>query len=249
MMSQGIPASVSKRGAEQSRGRATLDLIFVPGPCPEISLGRLEKVYIPEFNRQGDRTTILAFMRANPFAILISNADGIPAATHLPLLVEEAEDQVIVRGHMARANTHWKSMKDGEESLVVFHGPHAYISPSLYEIRESVPTWNYAAVHVYGEPALFSDEQCLKATLHQMINTFESSYMAQWSDLSDDYQSRMMKHIVGFEIKAKRLEAKFKLSQNRTKGEQARVIQSLNQSQDSNISGVAELMQQEGLGR
>jgi transcriptional regulator len=206
-------------------------------------------VYIPEFNRQKDRAATLAFMRANPFAILVSNVSGVPFATHLPLLVNEAEDQLIVRGHMARANAHWKSMKENEESLVIFHGPHAYISPSLYDLRESVPTWNYAAVHVYGEPTLFSDESGLREVLHQMIDTFESSYMAQWQELSEQYQSRMMKHIVGFEIKVKRLEAKFKLSQNRTKGEQARVIQSLNQSPDSNISGVAELMQQEGLGR
>ena len=205
-------------------------------------------MYIPEFNRQEDRSAALAFMRANPFAILVSNVGGVPFATHLPLLVDEVGDLVVVRGHMARANAHWKSMKEGEESLVIFHGPHAYISPSLYEIRESVPTWNYAAVHVYGEPTLFSDEPCLKETLDRLISTFDSSYMAQWSDLSDEYRSRMMKHIVGFEIKVKRLEAKFKLSQNRTKGEQARVIQSLNQSKDSNISGVAELMQQEGLG-
>jgi transcriptional regulator len=149
---------------------------------------------------------------------------------------------------MAKANAHWKSMKEGEESLIIFHGPHAYISPSLYESRESVPTWNYAAVHVYGEPTLFTDEESLRATLHRMIDTFESSYMTQWSELSEEYRSRMMKHIVGFNIKVKRLEGKFKLSQNRTKGEQARVIQCLNQSQDSNISGVAQLMQQEGLG-
>jgi transcriptional regulator len=206
-------------------------------------------VYIPEFNRQEDRSAILAFMRANPFAILVSNADGIPFATHLPLLVDEIGDQVVVQGHMAKANAHWKSMKENDESLVIFHGPHAYISPSLYEIRESVPTWNYAAVHVYGEATLFSDEAGLHKTLHRMINTFESSYMAQWSELSDQYRSRMMKHIVGFEIKTKRVEAKFKLSQNRTKDEQAQVIQSLNQSKDSNISGVAELMQHEGLGR
>jgi transcriptional regulator len=206
-------------------------------------------VDIPEFNRQEDRSTILTFMRANPFAILITTADGVPFATHLPLLIDETGDQIVVQGHMARANAHWKSMKDSEESLVIFHGPHAYISPSWYESRESVPTWNYAAVHVYGEPTLFSDEEGLRATLHRMIDTFESSYMAQWSELSEQYQSRMMKHIVGFEIKARRLEAKFKLSQNRTKGEQARVIQCLNQSKDSNVSGVAELMQQEGLGR
>ena len=205
-------------------------------------------MYIPEFNRQEDRATILAFMRANPFAILVSNVDGIPFATHLPLLIEEAGDQIIVQGHMAKANAHWKSMKETEESLIIFHGPHAYISPSLYENRESVPTWNYAAVHVYGEPTLFTDEESLRATLHRMIDTFESSYMAQWSELSEQYQSRMMKHIVGFNIKVKRLEGKFKLSQNRTKGEQAQVIQSLNQSKDSNISGVAHLMQQEGLG-
>ena len=205
-------------------------------------------MYIPEFNRQEDRSTILAFMKANPFAILVSNADGVPFATHLPLLIDEAGDQIMVQGHMAKANAHWKSMKEGEESLVIFHGLHAYISPTLYENRESVPTWNYAAVHLYGEPTLFTDEESLRATLHRMINTFESSYMAQWSELSEQYQSRMMKHIVGFDIKVKRLEAKFKLSQNRTKGEQAQVIQSLNQSEDSNVSGVAHLMQQEDLG-
>jgi len=205
-------------------------------------------VYIPEFNRQEDRATILAFMRANPFAILVSNVDGVPFATHLPLLIDDAGDQIVIQGHMAKANVHWKSMKEGEESLIIFHGPHAYISPSLYENRESVPTWNYAAVHVYGEPTLFTDEESLRATLHRMIDTFESSYMTQWSELSEQYQSRMMKHIVGFNIKVKKLEGKFKLSQNRTKGEQARVIQSLNQSQDSNIEGVAQLMQQEGLG-
>jgi transcriptional regulator len=206
-------------------------------------------VYIPEFNRQEDRSTILAFMRANPFAVLVTTAEGVPFATHLPLLVDESGEHIVVQGHMARANAHWKSMEESEQSLVIFHGPHAYISPSLYELQESVPTWNYAAVHVYGQPTLFSDEEFLKATLHRMITTFESSYMAQWLELSEQYQSRMMKHIVGFEIRAKRLEAKFKLSQNRTKGEQARVIQCLNQSKDSNVSGVAELMRQEGLGR
>jgi transcriptional regulator len=205
-------------------------------------------LYIPEFNRQEDRSAILAFMKANPFAILVSNADGVPFATHLPLLIDEAGEEIVLQGHMAKANPHWKWMKEDEESLVIFHGPHAYISPTLYEIRESVPTWNYAAVHVYGKPTLFSDEEGLRATLHRMINTFESSYMAQWTELGEQYHSRMMKHIVGFDIKANRVEGKFKLSQNRTKGEQGRVIQCLNQSKDSNISGVAELMKQEGLG-
>ena len=206
-------------------------------------------MYIPEFNRVEDRAVALAFIRANPFAILITNAEGIPFATHLPLLVEEIGDQVVLRSHMAKANPHWKSMQPGQESLVIFHGPHAYISPSLYEIYESVPTWNYAAVHVYGDAALFTDEAHLTETLDAMIHTFDAAYMTQWTSLSDEYRRRMLKHIVGFEIKVQRLEAKFKLSQNRTKTEQAQVIQCLKQSHDSAISGTADLMQKQKLGR
>src|ERR1700730_7198955 len=165
-------------------------------------------MYIPEFNRVRDNSIALGFAKANPFAILVSAADNGPFATHVPILVHEAEEQIVLRGHMAKANPHWQWMKPEQECLAIFHGAHAYISPSLYENRESVPTWNYAAVHVYGEPTLFSDEEGLKETLHRMINTFESSYMTQWSGLGEQYQSRMMKHIVGFDIKAKRLEAK-----------------------------------------
>ena len=205
-------------------------------------------MYIPEFNRVRDHADTVSFVKANPFAILVSASDNGPFATHIPILLREADNQTVLHGHMAKANPHWELLQKGQESLAIFHGPHAYISPSLYESRESVPTWNYAAVHLYGEPTLFTDEESLRATLVRMINTFESSYMAQWSELSEQYQSRMMKHIVGFDIKVKRLEAKFKLSQNRTKGEQAQVIQSLNQSEDSNVSGVAHLMQQEDLG-
>jgi transcriptional regulator len=206
-------------------------------------------VYIPEFNRVEDRAVALAFMRNNPFAILISDAEGSPFATHLPFLVDEVGDQVVLRGHMAKANAHWKSMQPDKESLVIFHGPHAYISPSLYEIHESVPTWNYGAVHVYGNATLFFDDAHLNETLHAMIHTFEEAYMTQWTSLREGYRNRMLKHIVGFEIKATRLEAKFKLSQNRTKKEQAQVIQSLRQSEDSAISGTAELMQKQKLGQ
>ena len=206
-------------------------------------------MYIPEHFRLPHDSNAVAFMRENPFAILISSTSEGPFATHLPLFVRAEEGKVVLHGHVAKANPHWRFLEQQAQCMSIFHGPHSYISPTNYAARESVPTWNYAAVHVYGEPTLFSDEEGLKETLHRMINTFESSYMTQWSGLGEQYQSRMMKHIVGFKIKAKRLEAKFKLSQNRTKGEQARVIQSLNQSQDSNISAVAELMQQEGLGR
>jgi transcriptional regulator len=205
-------------------------------------------LYIPKYHRVEDRTVTLAFMQANPFAILISATDSVPFATHLPILVREVDGRVQMRGHMAKANPHWKSIGQDQESLAIFHGPHAYISPSLYETRESVPTWNYAAVHVYGRGTFFTDEAQLRQLLQEVIGHFDSSYAAQWPSLSEQYQSRMLQHIVGFEINATRVEAKFKLSQNRTRAERENVIKSLSRSADSAVAAVAALMKEQGLG-
>jgi transcriptional regulator len=205
-------------------------------------------VYIPEYNRVEDRAIAMAFMQANPFAILISATDSGPFATHLPILVREVDARVQLRGHMAKANPHWKSLGQDQESLAIFHGPHAYISPSLYEIRESVPTWNYASVHVYGRGTFFTDEAQLRHLLQEVVGHFDSSYATQWPSLSEQYQSRMLQHIVGFEINATRVEAKFKLSQNRTKIERENVIKSLAHSSDSAVAAVAALMKEHGLG-
>jgi transcriptional regulator len=134
------------------------------------------------------------------------------------------------------------------ESLIMFHGPHAYISPRLYESRESVPTWNYAAVHVYGRATVLTDPAQLSQLLLDMIARFDSSYAQQWLSLREQYRSRMLQHIVGFELIATRVETKFKLSQNRTRIEQEKVIQSLACSSDSTVSAVAALMRERGLG-
>jgi transcriptional regulator len=205
-------------------------------------------VYIPEFNRVEDRAVALAFMQANPFALLISMTETGPFATHLPILAREVGGQLQLRGHVAKANLHWRSITQDQESLVIFHGPHAYISPSLYEIRESVPTWNYAAVHIYGVGSVFTEEARLNQFLQELTAQFDSSYAAQWPSLSEQYRSRMVQHIVGFEINATRVETKFKLSQNRTKNEQANVIKSLASSSDSAAAAVATLMKDRGLG-
>jgi transcriptional regulator len=202
-------------------------------------------VYIPEFNRIREDATALRFMRAHPFAILVSTAAGRPFATHLPVLVREVESQCVVSGHVARANPHWQYIGDAE-SLVIFHGAHAYISPSLYDLRESVPTWNYAAVHAYGEAGTFSDQARLEELLREMINTFDSAYMTQWSELAEKYRSRMLSHIVGFEMRVNRLEGKFKLSQNRSQAEQARIVAALSESEDSAVTEIARLMREPG---
>jgi transcriptional regulator len=205
-------------------------------------------MYIPEFNRIEDRAIALAFMRANPFAILVSATGNGPFATHLPLLINESADQLCLRGHVAKANPHWRMINQQEESLIVFHGPHAYVSPTLYEIRESVPTWNYAAVHVYGKGRILSDDSAARQVLEDLIRQFDSSYQAQWQSLAEDYRNRMQRHIVAFEITATRVETKFKLSQNRTKAEQENVISTLAGNADSVIANTAALMRQQGLG-
>jgi transcriptional regulator len=205
-------------------------------------------VYIPEHFRVEDRQAALAFMRANPFAILVSNADHAPFATHVPVVIRESTDHLAIRGHVAKANPHWRYLQNDPMCLMIFHGPHAYISPSNYDSRENVPTWNYGAVHIYGNATTFAEPEQLLNMLHDLIPTFDASYEQQWATLSEPYRQRMLGHIVGFEIAVTKLEAKFKLSQNRTKQEQQHVIDSLSVASDTTVSGTARLMCEHGLG-
>ena len=206
-------------------------------------------MYIPEHFRVRDQAGAIAFMRANPFAILVSNTPEGPFATHVPVVIRETGDCVTLRGHVAKANPHWRHLEQQPLCLMIFHGPHAYISPSLYNTQEAVPTWNYGAVHTYGNAKLYSAPADLLNILHDLIPTFEVAYQQQWESLGEAYQTRMLGHIVGFEIAVEKLEAKFKLSQNRTPEEQQNVIDALCPASDSAVSGTARLMSAQGLGR
>jgi transcriptional regulator len=205
-------------------------------------------MYIPEHFRVRGHADAVAFMRANPFVILISTTADGPFATHLPVVIRESGDQLIIRGHVAKANPHWRYLEQQPNCLIIFHGPHAYVSPTNYTTRENVPTWNYGAVHVYGNTHVFSAPEELLGVLHELIPMFEPSYAGQWASLSETYRERMLSHIVGFEITVTKIEAKFKLSQNRTPEEQANVIASLGAEPDTTISGTARLMRDQGLG-
>ena len=205
-------------------------------------------MYIPEHFRVRDHADGITFMRANPFAILVSSTDEGPFATHLPLSVRATDEHLIIRGHVAKANPHWRHLEQNPQCLTIFHGPHAFVSTENYTTRETVPTWNYGAVHVYGNARLFSSTEELQGMLHELITTFEPPYAEQWASLSQTYRERMLSHIVGFEITATKIEAKFKLSQNRSKEEQANVISSLEKAEDSAVSGVARMMRAQALG-
>jgi transcriptional regulator len=208
-------------------------------------------VYIPEYFRVRDHEDAIKFMRANPFAILISSTDTGPFATHLPLFVlaEKDDKKVVLHGHVAKANPHWRYLEQQPQCLAIFHGPHSYISPSNYTSHESVPTWNYGAVHLYGSAKVFSSPEALQGVLHELIQTFEPAYAAQWASLDEGFRQRMLKQIVGFEIEVTKMEAKFKLNQNRSREDQENVIASLEKADDTGVSGVARLMKEQRLGR
>ncbi len=205
-------------------------------------------MYIPEHFRVHEHADAIGFMRANPFAILVSTTNDSPFATHVPVAVQQAGERLVIRGHVARANVHWRYLEQQPQCLTIFHGPHAYVSATNYTTRENVPTWNYGAVHTYGTARVFSAPEELLGVLHELMAIFEPAYAEQWAGLNGSYRERMLSHIVGFEIAVSKVEAKFKLSQNRTKEEQANVIASLGRAEDTTVSGVARLMQEQGLG-
>jgi transcriptional regulator len=206
-------------------------------------------VYITEHFRLRHDADALTFMRSNPFAILISTTADGPYATHLPLFVRTDENKIFLRGHVSKANPHWRYLEQQAQCMTIFHGPHSYISPSNYIAHESVPTWNYAAVHVYGNARLFSSPEELHQMLDELMGSFEPAYREQWEGLSSTFRDNMLRQIVGFEITATKIEGKFKFSQNRPRQDQANVMVSLGKSDDSAVSGVARMMKEQGLGR
>jgi transcriptional regulator len=205
----------------------------------------LEKyMYIPKSFQSDDLAQLHDLMRQYNFAILATQHDRAPFATHLPFMLDsERGPQGTLIAHMARANPQWRDFGGGEV-LVIFQGPHAYISPSWYEQHPSVPTWNYAAVHAYGVPRIVEDHDELRRMLGALVATHEAAFAQPWRmELPDDYLDKMMRAVVGFEIEITRLEGKLKLSQNRSEHDQHQVAEALGQSENQLDLGVAAMME------
>ena len=173
-------------------------------------------MYIPDSFSQNDRALLIEVMRTHSFALLISAQEsGESFVTHLPFVVRENNDQLIIEGHMARANPHWGFLEKNPRALIVFSGPHAYVSPSLYESKENVPTWNYVTVHAYGQVKLAHDMPEKHAAQTRLISALEPEYQPQFDALRPVYVQGRLSAIVAFAMSVERLEGKFKLSQNR----------------------------------
>ncbi|AGU49856.1 putative FMN-binding negative transcriptional regulator [Variovorax paradoxus B4] len=170
----------------------------------------------PQFNAK-DPAIALELMRAHPFASLISNDDeGLPYVTHLPLVSEQQEGgQLVLLGHCAKPNPHWRHLQARPQAVVTFLGPHAYLSPSVYPDLARVPTWNYLVVHCTVEARLIEEPAAKDALLKKLIGEHEPGYAQQWRDLGEEFQLKMLAGIVGFELRVSALQCKVKLNQHR----------------------------------
>ena len=202
-------------------------------------------VYIPAHFHEQEISALHDMMRRNSFAALVTVADGVPFATHLPVLLNsETPPYGILRGHVARANPQWRHFEAGMEALMIFSGAHGYISPGWYETQPAVPTWNYTAVHAYGVPRLLTEEE-LKTLVLTMTAYFEAGGPESRSpEFSDGYIEKLLPAIVGFEMPISRLEGKAKLSQNRSETDRRQVIAALEQSGSPAEAALAAEMQQ-----
>lgn len=173
-------------------------------------------------------------MQAYPFATLVTNGPEGITANHLPMMLHpEISEQGTLRGHIARANPHWKDHDPASEVLAIFQGPHHYISPGWYPTKKehgkAVPTWNYAVVHAHGPMKIIEDRDWLFEMVDSLTTHHEAGQKQPWAvnDAPEDYLNAMLKAIVGLEIPISRLEGKWKVSQNRSEADREGVIQGL----------------------
>lgn len=202
-------------------------------------------MYIPKAFHVDDRDTLTAFMRAHNFATLVTAGAGSLQATSVPLTIQDDGATLQIVGHLAKANPQALDL-DGADGLVLFAGPHAYISPEWYEAREAVPTWNYMAVHVYGRLRAYRVDDApaeIERALSGLIAQHEPGYQAHWEALSERYRDGMRRGIVGFALMAERVEGKFKLSQNRSVADRASVAAALNDSANADSRATGQAMQ------
>ncbi len=186
-------------------------------------------MYSPSYNRVEDRAELVAFMRQHNFPVLVTGLGGSLHASHLPAMVQEEGEQIVIDMHMAHANAQWREFFD-EDVMVVFSGPHAYVSPRWYEDSERVPTWNYAAVHAYGVPSLITDKAAKHASQRRLVAAMDPQWLPKFDALSESYVSGMLNGIVNFQIPVTRIETRWKLSQNRGRREMELIAAALEKS-------------------
>ena len=201
-------------------------------------------MYISKLYREEDRAKILEFLHQNEFATLVTYDGEKPVASHLLMEVVEDGEKLFINGHMSKANPLWKTFEKNPEVLVIFQGPHTYISPTWYN-HINVPTWNYQSVHIYGSPRIVTDHQEAYEILSRLIARNEGNPAYRMETLLQEFVEKEMKGIVAFQVEVMRIEANYKLSQNRDDESYWSVVSHLDERKDEMSHGVAEAMRRQ----
>jgi transcriptional regulator len=201
-------------------------------------------VYLPPAFTEKRPEVLLEHIERYDFGLLVTHGTEGLVASHIPFLIARDSEQLHLHGHLARPNPQVADLARGGEVLTIFHGPHAYISPSWYATGPSVPTWNYADVHAYGTVQLVEDAEWLCRFLVRLSERHEARNPVAWrmQDLPDAYVEAMLKGIIGLDIAVTRLEGKYKLSQNRPAADRPGVVAALEAQSDPESHAVARLM-------
>jgi len=200
--------------------------------------------YVPPHFRVSDEQALQAFMRTYDFATVVSSAPDGLVTSHVPVLVRSSGATLVIVGHMARANDHWRLMDGVTPALAVFHGPHGYVSPTWYETAPAVPTWNYGVVHAHGFPTANEDGAFVRGVLEELVGRYEGHRPDGWrpESLPTDFYDRMLRAVVAFEMPVARLVGKFKLGQNRSAQDRLRTITGLENEGSPEAARLAEFM-------
>ena len=201
-------------------------------------------MYVPRHYAVTDRQQFHDFIKGNGFGIMFSGNGPEPVASHLPFILDEsAGEQGTLLSHMAGANRQWRHA-DGRQVLTVFQGPHTYVSPTWYQDPETVPTWNYVAVHVYGILKVVQDQERIQNILARITDYYEASLPQPWqAEFTSEYAQQMVKRIVAFEIEIDKMQGKWKLNQNHPEERRRRVVDVLKTMPDDNSRGIVTLME------
>ena len=194
---------------------------------------------LPHFTEK-DTDKVIAFMKENAFAIITGWGEQYPVATHIPLeVVVEANDKIILCGHIMKNSDHHKAFVKNSNVLAIFNGPHCYVSASWYNNPQSASTWNYMTVHAKGN-IVFTDDTGTYAAIKAVTNKYEGTATAAAFDaMSKEYIDQMLKAIIGFTIEIEKLDNVFKLSQNKSESEQINIIEQLKKTTDGDSINVA----------
>ncbi len=199
-------------------------------------------MFIPNHFKNENLEEVRAFIKENSFGILITSSSNKILGTHIPLELEDDQNgNEVIYGHVSKANSQWKSFENNEEVMLIFNGPHAYVSSSWYD-HENVPTWNYIAIHVYGKMQILEENELLYA-LNKLVDKYESGMEnpVRVPDLSDETM-KQMKGIIGFKVTISEIQAAYKLSQNRNREDYNEIVGKLNDSDHSIAKEVSEIM-------